>query len=70
MVVVGGWAAAKLDETNSCTYIWINFCILELPREVTSLELPLRPRTKNSHEDVDVDVDTYIDSIQFIESKY
>ena len=31
MVVVGGWAAAKLDETNSCTYIWINFCIFELP---------------------------------------
>ena len=60
MVVVGGWAAAKLDETNSCTYIWINFCIFELP---------LRPRTKNSHEDVDV-VGRYIDSIQFIESKY
>ena len=58
----GGWAAAKLDETNSCTYIWINFCIFELP---------LRPRTKNSHEDVVVDVECrYKDSIQFIESKY
>ena len=39
MVVVGGWAAAKLDETNSCTYIWINFCIFELYLSV------LEPRT-------------------------